>query len=75
MNADPRSIVCAELSKSVFQAVGRLMFDHSWVPQAPVLWLNHDVIARSLPPDRDLFRHRTTEKVTARSFRFVARSL
>lgn len=48
MSADPKNIVCAELSKAVFQAVGRLMFDHSWAPQAPVLWLNHDVIARRL---------------------------
>jgi hypothetical protein len=48
MSADPKNIVCAELSKAVFQAVGRLMFDHSWSPQAPVLWLNHDIIARRL---------------------------
>jgi len=48
MSADPKNVVCAELSKSVFQAVGRLMFDHSWNPQMPVLWLNHDIIARRL---------------------------
>lgn len=48
LNADPKNIVCAELSKSVFHGVGRLMFDHSWAPQAPVVWLNHDVIARRL---------------------------
>lgn len=48
MSADTKNVVCAELSKSVFQAVGRLMFDHSWNPQAPVLWLNHDIIARRL---------------------------
>jgi hypothetical protein len=23
------------------------MFDASWEPPAPVLWLNHDVVARS----------------------------
>uniref|UniRef100_A0A831UEM0 Uncharacterized protein n=1 Tax=Geobacter metallireducens TaxID=28232 RepID=A0A831UEM0_GEOME len=48
MSADSKNVVCAELSKSVFRAVGRLMFDHSWNPQAPVLWLNHDIIARRL---------------------------
>ena len=48
LNADPKRIVCAELSRAVFQGVGRLMFDHSWNPQAPVLWLNHNIIARRL---------------------------
>ncbi|RNC73286.1 MAG: hypothetical protein ED859_00830 [Desulfuromonadales bacterium] len=48
MNADPKNIVCAELSRAVFHGVGRLMFDHSWAPGAPVVWLNHDVIARRL---------------------------
>lgn len=48
MNADPKQIVCAVLSRAVFQAVGRLMFDYSWAPAAPAIWLNHDVIARRL---------------------------
>ncbi|WP_298268047.1 hypothetical protein [Geobacter sp.] len=48
MSADPKNVVCAELSRAVFQAVGRLMFDNSWAPEAPVVWLSHDVIARRL---------------------------
>jgi hypothetical protein len=48
MNADAKQPVCAELSRSVFQAVGRLMLDESWEPSAPVVWLNHDVVARRL---------------------------
>jgi hypothetical protein len=48
MNADQKEIVCAVLSRGVFQGVGKLMFDSSWEPKAPLYWLNHDVIARSL---------------------------
>jgi hypothetical protein len=46
MNRDPKEIVCAELSRAVFRAVGRLMFRTSWAAAAPVYWLNHDVVAR-----------------------------
>ena len=48
MNADQKEIVCAVLSRGVFQGVGRLMLDSSWQPQAPLFWLNHDVIAKRL---------------------------
>jgi hypothetical protein len=48
MNKDQKNIVCAELSKAVFQAVGRLIFRTSWEPGAPVFWLNHDIVAREL---------------------------
>jgi len=48
MSADPKNPVCAELSRSVFQGVGRLMFDTSWDAPGPVLWLNHDVVAKRL---------------------------
>jgi hypothetical protein len=48
MNADQKEIVCAVLSRAVFQGVGRLMFDSSWEPKAPLYWLNHDVIAKRL---------------------------
>lgn len=48
LNADPKEIICAVLSRGVFQGVGKLMFDSSWDPQAPVFWLNHDVIAKTL---------------------------
>ncbi len=46
MSADPKNPVCAELSRTVVSAVGRLMFDASWEPAAPVLWLGHDVVAK-----------------------------
>jgi hypothetical protein len=46
MSADPKNPVPAELSRTVIPAVGRLMFDESWEPAAPVRWLNHDVIAK-----------------------------
>jgi len=48
MSSDVKNPVCAELSRAVFQGVGRLMFDASWEPSAPVVWLNHDVVARRL---------------------------
>ena len=40
--------VCAELSRQVFHGIGRLIFDASWESPAPVMWLNHDVVARRL---------------------------
>lgn len=48
MNVNPKEIVCAPLSRAVFSAVGRLMFADSWQPASPVVWLNHDIIARQL---------------------------
>ena len=48
MNRDAKNIVCAELSREVFKAVGRLIFHTSWNSTAPVLWLNHDVVARRI---------------------------
>ena len=48
MNTNPKEIVCAELSRAVFTAVGKLMLDTMWEPSAPVFWLNHDIIAKRL---------------------------
>ncbi len=48
MNRDQKQIVCAELSRAVFRAVGTLMFRSIWNPVSPVLWLNHDIIARQI---------------------------
>jgi hypothetical protein len=48
MSADSKNPVCAELSRAVIPAVGRLMFDESWEPTAPVQWLGHDVVAKRL---------------------------
>jgi hypothetical protein len=46
MNRSPKEIVCAPLSRVVFNSVGYLMFHDSWAPEKPVAWLNHEVIAR-----------------------------
>jgi hypothetical protein len=48
MNRDPKEIVCAELSRAVFRAVGSLMFKTAWGPESPVFWLNHDICARQI---------------------------
>ena len=48
MNANPKEIVCAPLSRAVFSGVGALMYNDSWAPAAPVVWLSHDIIARQL---------------------------
>jgi hypothetical protein len=52
MHADQKRLVCAELSRIVFLATGRMMISASWNPTAPVLWLNHDLIARLLQDGR-----------------------
>lgn len=48
MNRDPKEIVCAEISRAVFRSVGRLMYRASRNATAPVLWLNHGIVARQL---------------------------
>lgn len=48
MHADQKLLVCAELSRIVFLSTGRLMLHASWKPEAPVIWLNHDIIGRLL---------------------------
>jgi hypothetical protein len=48
MHADQKQLICAELSRIVFLATGRLIVHESWNPQASTLWLNHDLIARLL---------------------------
>jgi hypothetical protein len=52
MHADQKQLVCAELSRIVFLATGRLMLHSSWNPSSPTLWLNHDIIGRLLADDR-----------------------
>lgn len=48
MNKSPKEIVCAPLSRVVFQSTGYLIFHDSWAPEKPVVWLNHDIIAKCL---------------------------
>ncbi|HEX9080013.1 MAG TPA: hypothetical protein VF795_10520 [Desulfuromonadaceae bacterium] len=52
MHLDQKRLVCAELSRIVFLATGRLMVHASWNPSGPILWLNHDTIARLLADGR-----------------------
>jgi hypothetical protein len=52
MHADQKQLVCAELSRIVFLATGRLILHSSWNPSASTLWLNHDIISRLLADDR-----------------------
>ena len=52
MHADPKQLVCAELSRIVFLTTGRLMLHSSWSPPSAVLWLNHDIIGRLLSDQR-----------------------
>jgi hypothetical protein len=52
MHADQKQLVCAELSRIVFLATGRLIVHASWNPAAPALWLNHNIIARLLADRR-----------------------
>ncbi|MEI6208770.1 MAG: hypothetical protein WCP20_18490 [Desulfuromonadales bacterium] len=48
MHTDQKQLICAELSRMVFLSTGRLMLHASWKPDAPVVWLNHDIIGRLL---------------------------
>lgn len=48
MSADPKNVVCAELSRAVFTSTGKIMTDASFAPTGPVCWLNHDVIAKQI---------------------------
>ena len=52
MHADQKQLVCAELSRIVFLATGRLILHSSWNPSASTLWLNHDIIGRLLADAR-----------------------
>jgi len=52
MHADQKQLVGAELSRIVFLCTGKLMLHSSWEPVSPVLWLNHDIIARLLADSR-----------------------
>ena len=52
MHSDQKQLVCADLSRIVFLATGRLMLHSSWNPLSSTLWLNHDIISRLLADDR-----------------------
>ena len=48
MHKDKKALVTDILSALVLEGTGPLMFHETSNPGAPVLWLNHDVIARQL---------------------------
>lgn len=48
MHRDSKALVTDHLSALVIEGTGPLMFRESSDPAGPVLWLNHDVIARQL---------------------------
>lgn len=48
MHKDRKALITDLLSTLVLEATGPLMFHESSAPSGPVLWLNHDIIARQL---------------------------
>jgi hypothetical protein len=48
MHKDPKQLITFVLSEEVFKATGLVMYRDSFKPQAPVLWLNHDVLAHAI---------------------------
>jgi hypothetical protein len=43
---DPKQLMTFGLSEIVFEACGKVMMGDSPAPEAPVAWINHDVIAK-----------------------------
>lgn len=56
MHRDQKQLVCAELSRLVFRATGRLILQASWSCTQGAVWLNHDTIAQLVasPSGNDL---------------------
>lgn len=48
MHRDGKALISDHLSALVVQATGKLIFAEASKPSAPVLWLNHDIVARRL---------------------------
>lgn len=48
MHKDSKALITDLLSSFVIEATGPLIFRESSAPAGPVLWLNHDIIARQL---------------------------
>lgn len=46
MHRDPKQLLTFVLSELVFAACGRVMLNDSLRPEAPVAWINHDIIAK-----------------------------
>ena len=48
MHKDRKALITDLLSTLVLEATGALIFRASSAPTGPVLWLNHDIVARQL---------------------------
>ena len=48
LHKDRKTLVSDVLSQHVVAATGRLIFGATSTPEAPVLWLDHDIVARQL---------------------------
>ncbi len=48
MHKDPKQLMTFPLSEEVFKATGEVMFHDSWTCEKPVLWLNHDIVSKSM---------------------------
>jgi hypothetical protein len=48
LHRDRNALVSDVLSAQVVQATGDLIFAEASAPAAPVLWLDHDIVARQL---------------------------
>ncbi len=46
MHKDPKQLMTFALSEVVFEACGQAMLADSYKPEAPVSWINHDIIAK-----------------------------
>ncbi len=52
LHRDPKQLVCAELSRLVFRATGRLIVQGSWSSKEAAVWLNHDLLAQLMADPR-----------------------
>ena len=52
LHRDERQLITFVLSEEVFKATGYIMFREAWEPRAPVLWLGHDCLVKSLATGR-----------------------
>lgn len=54
MHKNEKELITFLLSEEVFRATGHIMYHDCWKPQAPVLWLGHDVLANALANGKTL---------------------
>ncbi|MDH4234642.1 MAG: hypothetical protein OEV15_05870, partial [Gallionella sp.] len=65
MHKDRKALVTDHLSALVLEGTGPLMFMEASHPSAPVLWLNHDIIAKQLNLIHSGIRGRVPERAVA----------